>query len=168
MSYLAFSNPAFPEPLDDVYVSNEPADIEDNLRRAYYTNYLREDVVNHYLTVFKKGFFENLSYPTFRLNYPPEEARILIRDQTRSTYLEEIVHPLRESIFVNGFEPTLDKDRIIIEGNEWKSKVIVRYVPSNILSRLFVGLSSIFLVSIIFKSWRESFLRLKDEMKKFI
>ena len=39
-----------------------------------------------------------------RLNYPPEDAQTLIRDQTQATFLEEIVHPMRESLFIAGNE----------------------------------------------------------------
>jgi len=90
--------------------------------------------IDHYKNEFNKGF----AFYTPRLNYPPEEAQTIIRDQTRSTYLEEIVHPLRESLFINGFEPKSEKDTIIIENKVWQQKIIVRLVPSSLAMRLFV------------------------------
>lgn len=88
--------------------------------------------------------------PTYRLNYPPEEAQTLIRDQARSTFLEEIVHPFRESIFVNGFEPTRPQDAIFVEGRAWRQKIIVRFVPSVTLIRLALWGSVLIFIPLIY------------------
>jgi hypothetical protein len=141
--YLCLPSPDFPLPLDDVYTSGEPADVETPLRRGYYTDYDRSEALSHYQGQFNKSALWELSLPTYRLNYPPEDAQTLIRDQARSTFLEEIVHPFRESIFINGFEPRLPQDVIRIEGKLWRQKVIVRYVPSNLWARVAIGLASL-------------------------
>lgn len=91
--YILPGSPEFPKPPADSVQSKEPADSESPFRRAYFTNLNREEVINHYKKEFNQGF----GVYTPRLNYPPEESATIIRDQTRSTYLEEIVHPLRES-----------------------------------------------------------------------
>lgn len=151
--YLALPNPDFPSQSTAFLQSSEPADIETPLRRGYYTDLSREEVLNYYesetseLTAFKIRF---LSY---RLNYPPEESQMLIRDQTRSTFLEEIVHPLRESFFVSGFEPKEDKDVIVVDGYKWRQKVIIRYVPSSMAIRLIVGGGIIALMLVTYKEW---------------
>jgi hypothetical protein len=80
-------------------------------------------VVSHYKEQFAW-------FPFVRLNYPPEEAQTLIRDQTRSSYLEELVHPLRESLYISGFVPSAQKDTIIIGGKTYYEKLTVRYVAS--------------------------------------
>lgn len=126
--YVSFPSPKFPEPMSDFFQSNEPADTETPLRRGYYTNATRQEVMKHYLSEFKG----------YRLNYPPEEAQTIIRDQTKSTFLEEIVHPLRESVYINGFEPTDPQYAIVIKGTPWRQKIIVKYVPSNLFVRLLV------------------------------
>src|SRR5689334_19212994 len=87
----------FPAPPPGAVQSKEDADIESPLRRAYFTNYTREEVIAHYQNQFR------MRPLTLTLNYPPEDAQTLIRDQTRSVYLEELVHPFRESLYVNGF-----------------------------------------------------------------
>lgn len=156
--YLSLPSPNFPNPLNDAIRSGEPADKETPLRREYYTDFLRNEAVVHYFIEFKKDTF--VSLPTYRLNYPPEEAQTKIRDQTQSNYLEEIVHPFRESIFVNGFEPKLDKDAIVIEGKNWNSKVVVRYYPSNVLTRLVVGLLTIIIVYLVFGQWKKEIMNL--------
>lgn len=127
--YVLAPNPKFPNPPSDSLQSKERGDSEDlSVRRAYFTNFTREEVMKHYQNEFKG----------YRLNYPPEEAATIIRDQTRSTFLEEIVHPFRESFYVNGFEPKSAKDAIEIEGLPWRQKITVKYVPSSIHVRSFV------------------------------
>lgn len=132
--YLVRPNPEFPKPPSDSVQSTEPADTETPLRRAYFTNLTREEVINHYKKEFNKGY----TIYTPRLNYPPEESATIIRDQTMSTFLEEIVHPMRESIYINGFEPKSEKDTIIIDGVKWRQKIIVRYVSSDVYLRLLI------------------------------
>ncbi len=127
--YTLAPNPKFPNPPPGALQSKEPGDSEDlSVRRAYFTNFTREEVMKHYQNEFKG----------YRLNYPPEEAATIIRDQTRSTFLEEIVHPFRESFYVNGFEPKNAKDAIEIAGLPWRQKITVKYVPSNLIFRSFV------------------------------
>jgi hypothetical protein len=129
--YISLPNPQFPNPVPGAVQSMEPADTETPLRRAYFTDATREEVMKHYLNEFGWGY---------RLNYPPEEAGAIIRDQTRSTFLEEIVHPLRESIYVNGYEPASNdnKNQININGVHYRQKIIVRFVPSSLILRLVV------------------------------
>jgi len=152
LAYLSLPNPEFPAPPSDTLQSDEPADTETPLRRAYFTNFTREEVMDHY-----KDQFKGL----YRLNYPPEEAGTIIRDQTRSTFLEEIVHPFRESIFINGFEPKEQKDAIEIAGRSWRQKIIVRYVPSSIWVRLVLGISTIFAMVIVFREYLAFFRKIK-------
>jgi hypothetical protein len=164
--YLMLPNPSFPEPPPDSLQSNEPADTETNLRRAYFTNYTREEVMNHYKDQFEKPLLFGIFIPSYRLNYPPEEAQTIIRDQTRSTFLEEIVHPFRESIFINGFEPKSKKDAIFIEGKDWLQKITVRFVPSNNLVRVLVIVVTLFLVVIVSREWLNGLSNLWPKRRK--
>jgi hypothetical protein len=127
--YLFLPTPDFPEPPSGFKQSFEPADVETPLRRGYYTDITREEVMDYYQSQFWG----------YRLNYPPEEAQTIIRDQTKSTFLEEIVHPFRESLFINGFEPSEPQYKAVIEGREWRQKIIIRYVPSSLWARLVVA-----------------------------
>jgi len=129
--YVSFPSPDFPSPPPGALQSKEPADSETPFRRAYFTDYSRQEVLDWYHKQFKWGIL---------LNYPPEEAQTIIRDQTRSTFLQEFVHPLRESLYINGFEPNNAKDAINIEGQPFKQKIIVRYVVSRLSVRLLVTL----------------------------
>ena len=155
--YLLLPAPSFPEPPSDALQSDEPADLEDPLRRGYFTDLSRQGVLEHYQKEFSGSPLGNLSLPTYRLNYPPEEAQTKIRDQTRSTFLEEIVHPFRESLFVNGFEPKLDKDVILIEDKIWRQKIIIKYVQSRTLIRVVAGIVTLALACILFREWGKEF-----------
>lgn len=151
LTYLLLPTPAFPDPPTDAIQSFEAADTETPFRRSYFTDYTRREVLKHYQTQFVFSY---------RLNYPPEEAYSLIRDQTRSTFLEEIVHPLRESLFVNGFEPKNPKDAIFINDKFWRQKITVKYVPSRRIIRLPVGLVTLTVLFIISKLFFNSSLEL--------
>ena len=157
--YSVLPNPSFPEPPVGSFQSDEPADTETTLRRGYYTNSTREEVMIHYMKQFNKSSFFGLPLPTYRLNYPPEEAQTYIRDQTRSTFLEEIVHPLRESLFVNGFEPKEPKDVILVNEKNWRQKITVRLAPSSTLPRLVVALSTLILLVLIMSEYYQLFTK---------
>lgn len=131
--YLALPSPAFPSGLWDFKPSTEPSDQETPLRQGFYTNTTRDQLISHYKTEFKWGIV---------LNYPPEDAQTLIRDQTKSNFLQEIVHPMRESIYVNGYKP---------EGGDFK--VIVKYVPSNVVVRLLIGLATLGVTWLLIGEW---------------
>ncbi|MGB6882190.1 MAG: hypothetical protein WBD86_02730 [Microgenomates group bacterium] len=164
--YLLLPNPAFPEPPPGALQSNESADTETSLRRAYFTNFTREEVMLHYSKQFSKSTFSVIPLPTFRLNYPPEEAQTVIRDQTRSTFLEEIVHPFRESLFVNGFEPRDPKDVVFIENKVWRQKITIRLVPSKGIVRLVVATFALLLIGVVSKEWVEAVADIFKKAKK--
>lgn len=142
--YLAWPAPQFPTTLWDFASSTEPADKETPFRRGYYTNLTREQLMSHYTKEF--GWGE-------RLNYPPEEAQTMIRDQTHATFLEEIVHQMRESIFIAGNEFGPNQGVFTVDGKSFTQKVIVKYVGSNIYFRILIGLSTLGLLWIMAGEW---------------
>lgn len=153
--YVALPSPGFPAQLPNSLKSNEPADVESPLRRAYFTDMSRQEVLNWYTFQFKTSGFMNLSLPTYLLNYPPEESGTIIRDQTRSTFLQEIVHPFRETLYVNGYEPKPDdnENKIVINGTPFRQKIIVRYVPTNTFLRLLVALGFLTAAPMLFNEF---------------
>jgi hypothetical protein len=162
--YLALPNYDFPLPPPDALQSKELGDTEDlTVRRAYFTNYTRAEVLNWYKNQFSKSKILDINLPTLLLNYPPEDSQTIIRDQTRSTYLQEVVHPFRESVYINGFEPKEKKDDIFIEGRDWKQKIIIRFVPSSPWMRIGIFVATAILMAIIYKSWSASLTNKKDE-----
>jgi hypothetical protein len=150
--YLALPAPTFPDTLWDFKQSTEPADQETPLRRGYFTNVTREQLMSHYAKEFGWGL---------RLNYPPEHARVLIRDQTKTSFLEEIVHPMRESLYVNGYNPRSDQEILMKDDVRYDGKVIIKFVPSNVFLRLFIGLCSLGLAWLLINEWSKSLKSLK-------
>lgn len=149
--YLAKVTPPFPTPPPGALQSMEPGDTETTLRRAYFTNYTREQVMQHY-----KAQYNFL--PIFRFNYPPEEAGRFIRELTRSSYLEELVHPFRTSLFINGFIPSVEKDVINIKGQHFEQKITIRLVESSRMARAIIGATTLLLLLLILmelQSWRK-------------
>jgi hypothetical protein len=163
LSYLSLPNFSFPKPPSDALQSQEPADSENvSIRRAYFTNYTRAEVLDWYRNEFKKSSFLGIPLPTYLLNYPPEDAQTIIRDQTRSTFLQEVVHPFRESVYINGFEPKDAKDTIIIDNRNWRQKITVRFVPSPTWLRIGVFIATAALTVVLYGAWDKSLTRKRE------
>ncbi|MFH1971310.1 MAG: hypothetical protein ABIJ05_02920 [Patescibacteria group bacterium] len=156
--YVIIPAPEFPLPPNDSLQSSEPADLETPLRRSYFTNFTREEVMKHYKDQLSSSAYLGIALPTYSFNYPPEESQTIIRDQTKSTFLEEIVYPFRMSVFISGFEPKTQKEGIFFEDNRtWRQKIIVKYVESYVGVRICI----VFLTALV--TW---FILI--ELKKFI
>lgn len=133
--------------LSESLKSKEPGDTTQvpNIS-AYFSNQRREDVTNFYHEKFSYLSFLGIKIPAISLNHPPEEAYTYIRDQQASTYLEQYTYPLRDSLFVNGFEPfdingksyKRGATSIFIEGNYYDSKTNIRYYGSSVFMRVFI------------------------------
>lgn len=125
--YTSLPNIKFPDTPDNFVRSHEPADIEDENRRGYFTNLNRDSVIKYFSDNYSIKISNYIKIKSiFILNYPPEDSQTIIRDQTRSTYLQELVFPLRESFFINGFEPKEDKDVIIVNNKNYTQKTILK------------------------------------------
>lgn len=152
--------------------SEEPGDTVQNPNISAYYSYLTRDDT----TEFYKDFYENSSIlgkflPSIRLNHPPEYAFQYVRDQQQSTFLEEYSYPLRESLFVNGYEPKIENkirnreanfygNTIHINGKFYNSKTTLRFYPTNIIARILIYLgvwvASYFLIKIYIKAFKEN------------
>ncbi len=134
--------------LENAVLSNEPGDTWQNPdQRGYYTNLTRNEVINQIQSKYQIQFF-GWNLPSYRLNYRPEEAHELVRDQLKSNYMEEIVYPFHSSVFVNGWEPkkspsyvnksTNEVPDISIYGVPYEAKITLMPKNSHVLSRLFI------------------------------
>lgn len=146
--YLVLPAPKeFPD-LPNAVKSIEPGDtIQIANVSAYYTDMPRKEVVDFYFRYFSRSPFLNIPLISYKLNHPPERIREVLRDTQQSTYVEEIVHPLRESVFVNGFEWNNDpftppkqriKNVLIVNGRTYQFKVTLFYQESEVWQRLIV------------------------------
>jgi len=169
--YLSLPQPAVPVVIDGLR-SQEPGDTDQNPdQSAYFTQKERRVVLSEIQSDYSLNF-QGITLPSFRLNYRPEESQTLVREQIQSYYLEEIVHPLREALFVNGWEPENSpiyasisqekKPRIQINGQFYLSKVILKPVFSSLWARLFVW-TLIFPVSyLVILSLKKTYLLYHD------
>lgn len=157
--YVSLPIPPYPSNPPDSLQSDERGDTEDfKNRRAYFTDLTRAEVLSHHQKELSSTAWNglNVPLPTYRLNYPPEDAFIFIKNQTRSVFLEEIVHPFRESFFINGFVAQVPKDAIVINGREFYQKITVRYYRSDLLIRLSLAVASLLLLFIITWEWKRT------------
>ncbi len=115
--------------------------------KAYFSFSYRDFVTKLYSQSLQKTTW--FPFSPIKLNYPPEYAFIFIKDQTQSTYLEEYVYPLRESLFVNGMEPFYEKDHaaryagatpFVQDKKNYDTKTTLRFYPSTLISRLIIWL----------------------------
>lgn len=173
--YLLLPGPRLPPPdLPGSFKSTEPGDTYQipNVS-AYYTNKNRKTVINFYTDYFSRSKFLNILLPTYRFIHPPEYAKKVWIDTKKSFYLEEIVHPLRESLFVNGLEwrgqiylpPEKRKpSRFLVGGKVWPAKVSLRWFYSPVWARLFIFWFAWGLFWLILREWRKELIETVEEM----
>lgn len=161
--YLMLPAPSIP-PLPHSEKSTEPGDtVQVPNVSGYFTDMDRGQVTKFYQKSFSKSSLFGLPLPTVRLNHPPEYARTVIRDQILSSYLEEYVHPLRDSLYVNGWEPDVyfknnpgaaEQFKVTTGGKRYFSKVTIRTFPSSVILRVVIfvfGLILSFLFVLLFR-----------------
>lgn len=138
--YLLWPLPAVPD-LPQSLRSTEPGDtVQIANVKAFYTDFHRSDVMAYVR--------QNFQHPlVIRLNYPPEKAKEIYVDTIKSYYLEELVIPFKESLFINGFEwqndvftPAVAREanQLLIDGHVYYSKVTFRVFPTSLPTRLIV------------------------------
>lgn len=67
--------------------------------------------------------------------------------------MEEIVHPFRESIYINGFEPKNAKDDVWYKGVDYRQKIIIKHNPTSVLIRIPMAVITIFTAIFLAKEW---------------
>ena len=148
--YILWPTPSLDKnipPLPQSLKSDEPGDTTQVKNvAAYFSNYRRSEAVKFYKDQFSYLNIFGFTIPPIRLNHPPEEAFTYIRDQQPSTFLEQYTYPLRDSLFVNGFEPFDEKGKpyrdgatdIYVNGSFYETKTTLRYFGSSAATRLVI------------------------------
>lgn len=163
--YLILPAPKnFPD-LPNSIKSTEPGDtVQIPGVSAYYTDIPRKEVVDFYFKYFSKSPFWGIPLITYKLNHPPERIREVLRETQQSTYVEELVHPFRESVFISGFEWNNDpftppksrpKNILLVDGRVYQFKVTLFYQESKIWQRLLIFWLSCFACWLIYKVYKE-------------
>lgn len=125
--------------------SKEPGDTHQNPNiSAYFSDFRRKYIIDFYRDDFEQLTILGVKIPAIKLNHPPEEAYLYIRDQQQSMYLEQFIYPMREALYVNGIEPFNDKGKpfyqgithIKVDGTVYNTKTTLRYYPSGLFDRV--------------------------------
>lgn len=169
--------PALPS-LPDSIQSIEPGDtIQLKGATALYTdNTNRQEILNFYQDAYSYSSLKNLPLFSYRLNHPPEKAREVFVETKQSYYLEEVIHPFRESLFINGFEWDQDpftppekriKNRPEVEGKPWANKISLMRLDNPALVRLTLFWAAFYLLLLTLKAYFETtksfFLKIKKK-----
>ncbi len=138
---------------------------------AYYTDMSRSEVLDFYAKYFSRSTLWNVPLITYRLNHPPERIREVLRATQQSTFVEEIVHPLRESVFVNGFEwnndpftppKSREQNIFVVNGKIYQFKITLFYQESKVWQRLVIFYLAIGLGYLLIEEIKEFIKRLSD------
>ncbi len=131
---------------------------------AYFSSNYREFVVPFYSKMHRG--LSHFFFPPIRINYPPEFAFTAIKKYTDSTYLEELVYPLRDSLYVNGYEPFYQDGQPKFWGSikftptnkDWDTKVTLRFYPSPFWAKLLVWFGIVLSVGFLYRVTRKIIL----------
>ncbi len=156
--YLLSPTPRLPD-LSSSVKSELPGDtIQLEGVSGYFTNMPRNEVMDFYRSVYNSPLL-------IRLNHPPEKAKTIFRDTMQSYYLEELVIPFKESLYINGYEwendvftkPDKRKQFMLLyEGEVYKSKVNTKLFTTSIPKRLatfFLLELSVFSIIFLYRSF---------------
>lgn len=154
-------------PIPDSLKSDEPGDtIQNKNIAAYFSQTERDFITDFYYDQFSYLNILGLKIPAIRFNYPPEDAKVRVRDQIQTTYLEEYSYPFRDSLYVNGLDkviwnklnhiPTDELNKnIIINEQSFNSKTTLRYYGSSVIWRVIIYIGAWVLTLAIIKIfWR--------------
>ena len=165
--YLVLPEPVIPN-LTPALKSTEPGDtVQMPGVWAYYTDLSREEVVAFYQQAFAKSPFLKIPLINYRLNHPPEYARETIIDTLKNNFYEELVHPLRGSLFIGGWVPKEDKVYLAkakkpttefeVDGQVFQGKMTLYHVTSPLWASLLIWTGIVTLGSILIIAFKNVF-----------
>jgi len=157
-------------PIPNSLKSDEPGDtVQAPNIAAYFSDFDRKSITNFYRNEYRKQFWFGKFIPPISLNHPPRAAYTYVRDLQMSTFLEEYVYPLHGSLFVNGYEPTVEAhilnlkpsagDIIHIKDQYFKSKATIRFYPNEWWISLLVYVSIWIAAVSLFRLFREAYAK---------
>lgn len=171
--YLIIPAPADPPALPNSIRSQEPGDtVQIPGVSAYYTDIPRKEVVDFYFRYFSQSSFKGIPLLTYKLNHPPERIKEVLRDTQMSTFVEEIIHPFRESLFVSGYEWANDpftppkhraQFKLLIGDHVYDFKITLFYQQSKTWQRLVVFYLSLLIFWFAVKGYKELIQRWQNK-----
>jgi hypothetical protein len=157
--YLILPSPQIPD-LEPALKSTEPGDtVQIPGVSAYYTNLSRQEAIAFFEKAFAYSSFLNLPLITYRLNHPPEYARETIKNTLQTNFYEELIHPLRGSLFISGWIPGEDEVYLaqtkkpitdfIVEDQHFTAKITLYRISSPIWTRFLIWTGIILAASVL-------------------
>lgn len=168
--YMAWPGPSriaqFPPLPNSVKSTLEGDTIQIPNVSAYFSDNFREFVVPFYSSEYQK--LSKFPLPPLKLNHPPEYSWIAIKKHTDSTYLEELVYPLKSTLFVNGLEPFTytgeprwwGATKFEVEGKSLLTKTTLRFYPSPLFVRFLVWAGIVISVFLLYKMSKKIIFKL--------
>ncbi len=162
--YLSLPEPVIPN-LPESLKSTEPGDtVQIPGVWAYYTNLSREEAIGFYQEAFSRSSFLKIPLPAYILNHPPEYAQETIIDTLKNNFYEELVHPLRESLFISGWIPKEDKvylaknkkpiTEFLVDGQTFSAKITLYHVQSPFWAKFLVWTGIMVLIWLLFSAFK--------------
>jgi len=162
--YLFLPEPVIPN-LPGALKSTEPGDtVQIPGVWAYYTDLSREEAIGFYQEAFSHSSFLKIPLITYRLNHPPEYAQETIIDTLKNNFYEELVHPLRESLFISGWIPKEDQvylaknkkpiTEFLVDNQTFSAKITLYHVQSPLWAKLLVWTGIILLIWLLFTAFK--------------
>lgn len=165
--YILLPQPKYPPPLPNSVKSTEEGDtVQIPGVSGYYTDAKRTEVIKFYSESFSRSPFLNLPFFQIKLNHPVEYSRQVIRDPFLASYVEEIIHPFRESLIIAGWEPVNaptqlyavnERLPIIVGEQQYYGKATLRYLGSNLKARVLVFVLATGIGAAIFYNYKKIF-----------
>ena len=162
--YLVLPEPVIPN-LTPALKSTEPGDtVQIPGVWAYYTNLSRREAIDFYQEAFSRSSFLKIPLPTYILNHPPEYARETIIDTLKNNFYEELVHPLRDSLFISGWIPKEDEvylaknkkpiTEFLVDNQTFSAKITLYHVQSPFWAKFLVWTGIIFLIGLMITAFK--------------
>lgn len=130
--YLVWPLPTIPDLTSSLKSTEEGDTIQMENVSGYFTDLKRAQVMAFY--------YQNYNFPLrIRLNHPPEKAHQIFRDTIQTYYLEELVIPFKQSLFINGYEWQNDVFTKPEKRDAYKVRVGERVYRSKVNTRTFTA-----------------------------
>lgn len=127
---------------------NHSADLSD-----FYTNSWRDQVTKYYINAYQQLHCKSLKFinpfcyiKPFKINHSTNLASTYFVPKQKSTYLEEYVYPLTDSLIIDGWEPynktgkafNKSSQPLIKVNKKYNSEVTIRLYQSTFINRFII------------------------------
>lgn len=159
LTYLLWPLPQIPDLPRSLKSTEEGDTVQMKNVNGYFTDQNRAQVMSFYYQIYHHPLI-------IKLNHPPEKSKQIFRDTIQSYYLEELVIPFKQSLFINGFEWENDvftkpekriTNKILVGEKVFKAKITTRTYTASTPATFISFLITEFSIFLIIFSFKKSF-----------